>query len=155
VYVYNVGTCPSSMTPTSRNSQHRCNTNHSPFCPCVSHETLPNICYVVCSARVSSLRYGGPKSVGRPTIVRTFGHLKADLRPADGHRIAPAATLGNCGLGRAQDPDVDGVVQSLQTLINMGQQSCIPLQGQATDNRPGELLHNILQTVKQESTLGS
>ena len=85
--------------------------------------------------------------------------LKADLRPADAHHVAPAATLGHCGLGSAQDPDVDGVVQRLQAILSMGQHSCIPLEGQATDilndHHPGKLVHNILQTVKQESTLGS
>ena len=69
----------------------------------------------------------------RPAIVRTLGHLKADLRPADAHHVAPAATLGNGGLESAQYPDVDGVVQRLQSILNIVQQSCIPLEGEATD----------------------
>ena len=78
--------------------------------------------------------------------------LKADLRPADAHHVAPAAALGSCGLGSAQDPDVDGVVQPSQAFINMGQQSCIQFEGQATDilndHLPGKLLHKILQNCE-------
>ena len=76
----------------------------------------------------------------RPTVVRTLGHLT----PTFGH------ALGHCGLGIAQDLDANGVVQRLQAILHMAQQSGIPLEVEATDilndHHPGNLFHNILQT---------